>query len=225
MRCSWWTRSRRHTRAPELRPHETKLHRRSARRRRSAPRRATQCRTLRGQPTGGPRDRRTFRLDSLRCPNCPRRLRVIATITDPPVVRRILEHLSERSERVPADPIEIAPARAPTWLQAELGFEPHDGDDFVAALRRRRRLSSTRALDATLGLGAALDVAPPIVFCSRAAWATQVPSETASAGGAEQVGPRRRGTPAINENRRQDPPDVSQPTLRARRTSRTQEVE
>src|SRR5262249_47232193 len=37
--------------------------------------------------------RRVFAIDALACPNCGGRMRVIATIDDPRVVRRILRHL------------------------------------------------------------------------------------------------------------------------------------
>jgi hypothetical protein len=62
--------------------------------------------------------KRTFGLDVLRCPRCDRRMRVIATVTAPPTVRRILEHLGVR-----ADPLPRAPARDPTWEQEQLGFD------------------------------------------------------------------------------------------------------
>jgi hypothetical protein len=45
-------------------------------------------------------------------------MRVLATITNPLAVRRILEHL-----RMRADPLPRAPARDPTWEQADLGFD------------------------------------------------------------------------------------------------------
>jgi len=37
--------------------------------------------------------KRVFGLDVLECPNCKHRRRVIALITDPPVIRRILRCL------------------------------------------------------------------------------------------------------------------------------------
>jgi hypothetical protein len=42
----------------------------------------------------------------------------VATITAPPVVRQILEHLGVR-----ASPLPRAPARDPGWEQVDLGFE------------------------------------------------------------------------------------------------------
>ena len=45
-----------------------------------------------------------------------RTMRVLATLTDPATIRRILEHLGVRSE-----PLARAPARDPTWQQMDLG--------------------------------------------------------------------------------------------------------
>jgi len=62
--------------------------------------------------------KRTFGFDVLACPRCSRRMRVIATILSPAVVRKILEHLGVR-----ASPLPRAPARDPDWEQVDLGFE------------------------------------------------------------------------------------------------------
>jgi hypothetical protein len=62
--------------------------------------------------------KRTFGFDVLVCPRCSGKMRVIATITEPPVVRQILEHLGVR-----ASPLPRAPARAPDWEQVDLGFD------------------------------------------------------------------------------------------------------
>ena len=62
--------------------------------------------------------KRTWDLDVMKCPKCDHKLRVLATITDPAVVRQILDHLHVRSTPLPR-----GPAREPTWEQAELGFE------------------------------------------------------------------------------------------------------
>jgi len=59
--------------------------------------------------------RRVFDVDVLRCPRCDGRLVVLAAISDPPVVAKILEHL-----RLPTAPPRCAPARAPP--QDELLF-------------------------------------------------------------------------------------------------------
>jgi hypothetical protein len=62
--------------------------------------------------------RRTCALDVLHCPRCAKKMRVLSTITDPAMIRRILEHLGVR-----ADPLARAPARDPTWEQVDLGFD------------------------------------------------------------------------------------------------------
>jgi hypothetical protein len=61
--------------------------------------------------------KRTWGLAVLTCPRCGRKMRVLATITAPDAVRKILEHLHLRSTPLPR-----APARDPTWEQTELGF-------------------------------------------------------------------------------------------------------
>ena len=53
--------------------------------------------------------KRVFEIDVLACPRCGARRELIATITDGPVARRILEHLG-----LPADPPPLAPARTPS---------------------------------------------------------------------------------------------------------------
>jgi len=53
--------------------------------------------------------RRTYAVDALACPRCDGgRMRLIATIKDPDVIRKILGHLG-----LPTEPPPIAPARAP----------------------------------------------------------------------------------------------------------------
>jgi formylglycine-generating enzyme required for sulfatase activity len=61
--------------------------------------------------------RRTYGFDALRCPKCDARLRVLSTITDPSVVKKILSHLGLRTE-----PLPLARARDPTG-QMDLGFD------------------------------------------------------------------------------------------------------
>ena len=51
---------------------------------------------------------RTFEIDVLACPGCGGRLRLLATIEDPEVVRKILSHLG-----LPAECAEAFPARSP----------------------------------------------------------------------------------------------------------------
>ncbi|WP_437989787.1 transposase [Sorangium sp. So ce145] len=62
--------------------------------------------------------KRSFGFDALRCPRCERRMRVLSTITDSAVVRRILDHLN-----LPSQPRTAAPARDPTWEPMALGFD------------------------------------------------------------------------------------------------------
>jgi hypothetical protein len=54
--------------------------------------------------------RRTFEIDILACPGCGGRLRLLATIEDPAVVRRILSHLG-----IPSEWPQPLPARSPPW--------------------------------------------------------------------------------------------------------------
>jgi hypothetical protein len=58
--------------------------------------------------------KRTFGFDVLRCPRCAAKMRVLATITHPDTIRRILRHLGAR-----ADPLARAPACDPTWEQLD----------------------------------------------------------------------------------------------------------
>jgi len=53
-----------------------------------------------------------FAVDDLTCPDCGGPRRLIATVTDGLVVRRILDHLELKSS-----PTTIAPARAPPELE------------------------------------------------------------------------------------------------------------
>jgi hypothetical protein len=62
--------------------------------------------------------KRTWGLDVLTCPTCARKMRVVGTITQPDVIRKILEHL-----RVRSSPLPRAPARDPDWQQTAFGFE------------------------------------------------------------------------------------------------------
>jgi hypothetical protein len=57
--------------------------------------------------------RRTFGFDALRCPKCAARMRVLATLSDPSVVKKILSHLGLRSE-----PLSRARARDPTGQES-----------------------------------------------------------------------------------------------------------
>ena len=55
--------------------------------------------------------RRTFEIDILACPDCGGRLRLLATIEDAEVIRKILTHLN-----LPLEPPPPAPARQLDWL-------------------------------------------------------------------------------------------------------------
>jgi len=59
---------------------------------------------------------RSMSLDALRCPRCEGRMKIIACLTDPPVVRKVLRAMGLRTE-VPG----AMPARPPP--QSELDFE------------------------------------------------------------------------------------------------------
>ncbi len=60
--------------------------------------------------------KRVFEVDVLKCTNCGSKRRWISAITEPDVIRRILEHLD-----LPSIAPTPAPPRAPPQL--ELGFE------------------------------------------------------------------------------------------------------
>jgi hypothetical protein len=55
--------------------------------------------------------RRGLEIDVLQCPHCGGRMRFVAAILRSSAVRRILRHLG-----LPADQVELAPARAPPEL-------------------------------------------------------------------------------------------------------------
>ena len=65
--------------------------------------------------------RRVFSIDVLVCPKCAGPLTVIAYLTNPPVLRKILSHLD-----LPTTPPPLAPARYPEQ-QLDL-FDEHDHD-------------------------------------------------------------------------------------------------
>jgi hypothetical protein len=64
--------------------------------------------------------KRTFEIDILACPECGGRLRFLATIEDPAVVRRILSHLG-----IPSECPQPLPARSPPWA---MGLFDRPGD-------------------------------------------------------------------------------------------------
>jgi len=61
--------------------------------------------------------KRSFGFDALRCTKCRQKMTVLATLTEPTSIRRILEHLGLR-----ADPLPRAPPRDPPREQVDFGF-------------------------------------------------------------------------------------------------------
>jgi hypothetical protein len=55
--------------------------------------------------------RRGLEIDVLQCPDCGGRMRFVAAIMLSSAIHRLLRHLG-----LPADPVELAPARAPPEL-------------------------------------------------------------------------------------------------------------
>ena len=74
--------------------------------------------------------KRSLHVDALVCPKCETLLRVLAFLSDPAVVTKILDHL-----RLPSSAPTLAPARMP---EDELSFQDTDfaGDDFEDPDRR-----------------------------------------------------------------------------------------
>ena len=72
--------------------------------------------------------RRVLNVDALTCPECTTSMTVIAFLTDPPVLKRILDHLSR-----PSSPPTVAPARSPLDEAGLFADEPPDdnGDDWT----------------------------------------------------------------------------------------------
>ncbi|MCK4303921.1 MAG: hypothetical protein KAY24_06760 [Candidatus Eisenbacteria sp.] len=74
-----------------------------------------------------------FSIDALRCPRCATPMVVLALISDPPVITKILQHL-----RLPTEPPPLAPVRASWELQPPLvltspGNDPASGDPAIIA--------------------------------------------------------------------------------------------
>jgi uncharacterized protein YbaR (Trm112 family) len=61
--------------------------------------------------------RRTFKIDVLACPDCGGRLRLLATIEEPAVVRKILSHLGITNECPQPLPARSPPCAEPTFPQ------------------------------------------------------------------------------------------------------------
>jgi hypothetical protein len=89
--------------------------------------------------------RRVFDIDALECPKCACQLVVLAFISDPPVVERILSHL-----KLPTSPPPLAPPRPP------------DQPDLFTDLPPDEMPPETDCLDETLaGLESRSARAPP----------------------------------------------------------------
>jgi hypothetical protein len=58
--------------------------------------------------------KRVYKVDILACPRCHGRLTLLAAISDPPVVKKILQHL-----QLPSEPPHPAPARAPPQTELD----------------------------------------------------------------------------------------------------------
>jgi hypothetical protein len=59
--------------------------------------------------------RRVYKIDVLLCPSCGGRMRVIAFLSDPKVVRQILDHLELPSSPLPRAPARDPPGRPSSW--------------------------------------------------------------------------------------------------------------
>ncbi len=57
----------------------------------------------------GQLDRRVFKTDPLICKNCGGKMRIVSFITDPGVVRQILDHLENRNNKDPPIPPDSLP--------------------------------------------------------------------------------------------------------------------
>jgi hypothetical protein len=69
--------------------------------------------------------KRVFLVDVLECPKCKGRMKILAAVTEPASVRRVLESLG-----LPSEPPRLRPARSPP--QTELGVDRTQVDDFQA---------------------------------------------------------------------------------------------
>ena len=70
--------------------------------------------------------RRSFGIDTLACPRCGGRLRLIALIDEASVIERILRHL-----RLPTEVPTPRPGRAPPLFVARSFYEDSGVSDFV----------------------------------------------------------------------------------------------
>ena len=72
--------------------------------------------------TWAQRLQRVFKIDILTCEPCGRAVKVIASIEDPAVIKKILDHLKRRAE--PATPVFRPFARAPPQMALPAIKEP-----------------------------------------------------------------------------------------------------
>ena len=75
---------------------------------------------------------RVYEIDPLRCPSCHGEMRIVSFLTDPPVVRQILEHLD-----LPIRPPILAPARGPPQHEL-LALDPPSPFDLHASAPAER---------------------------------------------------------------------------------------
>ena len=120
--------------------------------------------------------KRVFNLDVLVCPGCAGRMKVIAEIDDPIIARKILEHLG-----LPADELELAPARGP----------PEDGEGGAGRAHPRAVLAA-QASSNRRRMAAALRGSP--ICPSSARKRRLVSGDKSSSGRARKRRPRRRDT-------------------------------
>ena len=72
--------------------------------------------------------RRVFGIDALSCPKCKAQLVVLAFITDPRVVHKVLDHLG-----LPTAPPQVAPARLPVEVDLPFSYVHDDSELFDAS--------------------------------------------------------------------------------------------
>ena len=72
--------------------------------------------------------RRIYKIDVEKCPHCQGKVRIIAAIEEPPVIRKILEHLG-----LPTSPPRFHPARGPPLSPAESNQVSFTDFDFKQA--------------------------------------------------------------------------------------------
>jgi hypothetical protein len=69
--------------------------------------------------------KRVFLVDVLECPKCKGRMKILAAVTEPASVRRVLKSMG-----LPGEAPRLLPARSPP--QTELGDDRVQSDDFYA---------------------------------------------------------------------------------------------